>query len=76
MNGVGKPCAGERHARFDWGPLGRLNLCCGGCWSQAGALKYATTTAWSGPQPQGRTTEPAAYLTRPAEAGANRRLAR
>ena len=26
MNGVGKPCAGERHARFDRGPLGRLNL--------------------------------------------------
>ena len=24
MNGVGKPCAGEPHARFDRGPLGRL----------------------------------------------------
>ena len=22
MNGVGKPCAGERHARFERGPLG------------------------------------------------------
>ena len=21
MNGVGEPCAGEPHARFDWGPL-------------------------------------------------------
>ena len=27
-------------------------------------LKDATTMAWSGPQPQRRTTEPAAYLTR------------
>ena len=25
MNGVGKPCAGEPHARFDRGPLGKLN---------------------------------------------------
>ncbi len=24
MNGVGKPCAGEPHARFDRGPLGKL----------------------------------------------------
>src|SRR5450759_368732 len=24
MNGVGKPCAGERHARFDRGPLGKV----------------------------------------------------
>ena len=63
MNGVGKPCAGERHARFDRGLLGRLKLFCGGCWSQAGVLKDAATMAWSGPQPQQQTTEPVAYLT-------------
>jgi hypothetical protein len=26
VNGVGKPCAGEPHARFDRGPLGMLTL--------------------------------------------------
>jgi len=34
-----------------------------GRWSRAGALRNATTTARSGPQPQQRTVKPAAYLT-------------
>ena len=63
MNDVGEPCAGEPHARFDRGPLATRNQTCGGRWSWAGALRNATTTARSGPQPQQRTVEPAAYLT-------------
>jgi hypothetical protein len=63
MNDVGEPCAGEPHARFDRGPLATRNKPCGGRWSRAGALKHATTTAWSGPQPQPRSADPAAYLT-------------
>jgi hypothetical protein len=63
MNDVGEPCAGEPHARFDRGPLAKRNEPCGGRWSRAGALQHATTTARSGPQPQQRTAEPAAYLT-------------
>src|SRR5919106_1524185 len=34
-----------------------------GRWSRAGALKYATTSARSGPRPQQHSAEPAAYLT-------------
>ncbi len=41
-----------RHGTNPAGPL-----------SRAGALRNATTTARSGPQPQQRTVKPAAYLT-------------
>jgi hypothetical protein len=54
MNGVGEPCAGEPHARFDRGPLG----------------KATTTVTEMGEKPAGlrptsrhRVPEPAAYLT-------------
>ena len=62
MNDVGEPCAGEPHARFDRGPLATRNKHCGA----AGPRPAAGTRhhmAWSGPQPQQRSAEPAAYLT-------------
>src|SRR3954468_17614729 len=54
MNGVGEPCAGEPHARFDRGPLARIIA--------------AESTSRMGdkrePRPASATrTEPAAYLT-------------
>jgi hypothetical protein len=62
MNDVGEPCAGEPHARFDRGPLAKRNNPAGR-WSRVGALEHATTMTWTGPQPQQRSAEPAAYLT-------------
>ena len=57
MNGVGEPCAGEPHARFDRGPLGRLTPRRDGT--------HAPTRETGGTEPIRRTghTEPAAYLT-------------
>jgi hypothetical protein len=61
MNGVGKPCAGEPHARFDRGPLGRFDA----------QVRWNTRTQreTGGTEPIRRTgyTEPAAYLTTPRE---------
>ena len=61
MNGVGKPCAGEPHARFDRGPLGRLTPRRDGI--------TCTQRETDGTEPIRRTgyTEPAAYLTTSAE---------
>ena len=57
MNGVGKPCAGEPHARFDRGPLGTVD-------AQA-RWNPCTQRETDGTEPIRRTgyTEPAAYLT-------------
>jgi len=57
MNGVGKPCAGELHARFDRGPLGKVD-------AQA-RWNTCTQRETDGTEPIRRTghTEPAAYLT-------------
>ena len=62
MNDVGKPCARERHARFDRGPLGRLTHVAGT--AGLGPVRWkATTMAWSRPEPQQWSAEPVAYLT-------------
>ena len=48
-NGVGEPCARERHARFEVAGAGngvaRSAIC--GLW--VGVLRYATTMTWSEP---------------------------
>jgi hypothetical protein len=66
MNGVGEPCAGEPHARFDRGPLARrplLNQRHEGRESESPAPGVSTET------------KPAAYLTRqPAVTGGGRLL--
>jgi hypothetical protein len=59
---------GARLEEFDivvlaLGAAGDTEQPCGGRWSRAGALRNATIMARSGPQPQQRTAEPAAYLT-------------
>jgi hypothetical protein len=56
VNGVAKPCAGERHARFERGPLGR---------SKPGEMEHAPNGETLGNEPIRRTvhTEPVAYLT-------------
>jgi len=49
VNGVGEPCARERHARFEVAGAGngvaRSAIC--GLW--VGVLRYATTMTWSEP---------------------------
>jgi len=62
MNNVGKPCAGEPHARFDRGPLGRVTHVAGT--AGLGPVRWkATTMAWSRPELQQSSVKPAAYLT-------------
>ena len=62
MNDVGKPCAKERHARFDRGPLGRLTHVEGT--AGLGPVRWkASTMAWSRSEPQLWSAEPVAYLT-------------
>ena len=62
MNDVGEPCAGERHARFDRGPLATTT-------DQAGLLVPGrcaeNATRWPGRDlnRDRRSSEPAAYLT-------------
>ena len=49
MNDVGKPCAGEPHARFEVAGAGNGVARSAIRGSQAGVLRNATATAWSGP---------------------------
>jgi hypothetical protein len=46
MNGVGEPCAGEPHARFDRGLLGRLNSVAGA--ADPGPVRWKTPPPWPG----------------------------
>jgi hypothetical protein len=57
MNDVGEPCAGERHARFDRGPLGRPFP-----WRDGIHAPDRETGGTEPVRPTG-TAEPAAYLT-------------
>ena len=62
VNDVGKPCAGEPHARFERGPLGRLTHVAGT--AGLGSVRWkAITMAWSRPELQQWSAEPVAYLT-------------
>jgi len=62
VNDVGKPCAGEPHARFERGPLGRLTHVAGT--AGLGPVRWkATTMVWSRPELQQWFAEPVAYLT-------------
>ncbi len=54
MNGVGEPCAGEPHARFDRGPLGRS--------SELDERHDGRESASPAPGTS-RSIKPAAYLT-------------
>jgi hypothetical protein len=49
VNDVGKPCAGEPHARFEVAGAGNGVARSAIRGSQAGVLRNATTMAWSGP---------------------------
>jgi hypothetical protein len=64
VNDVGKPCAGEPHARFDrGGGAGKVGRLDGGCWSQVGdgknTIKYLNETSTVQAEP----SEPAPYHT-------------
>lgn len=62
MNDVGEPCAGERHARFDRGPLATTT-------NQAGAAGPGPVCGDATRRPgrdlnrNSQSSEPAAYLT-------------
>ena len=64
MNGVGKPCAGEPHARFDRGPLETAGVHIGDL-----ELRQSDDPSLGHRQsPMRSTAQPAAYLTTPPPA--------